>query len=125
MEEFVIDKEVLALVGKLLGNNYIMPQANSFLGELKSGIYPVTMKLDYYSVNDRFCNCSLECYWADLYETNAERIETLNSRVPAYLQGLCSQLEFKKYKVCVQYSKDLYKNSCTINFYKRREVADL
>lgn len=121
MEEFVIDKEVLALVGKLLGNNYIMPQANSFLGELKSGIYPVTMKLDFYQVNDRICNCELECYWADIYETNAERIEILNSRVPAYLQGVCSQLEFKKYKVCVSYSKDL-KNSCRINFYTRSEV---
>ena len=121
MEEFVIDKEVLALVGKLLGNNYIMPQANSFLGVLKSGIYPVTIKLDFYQVNDRICNCELECYWVDMYETNAERIEILNSRVHAYLQVLCSQLEFKKYKVCVGYSKDL-KNSCTINFYTRSEV---
>lgn len=124
MEEFVIDKEVLALVGKLLGNNYIMPEANSFLGKLKSGIYPVIMKLDFYEVNDRICNCELECYWADIYETKEERIEILNSRLPAYLQGICSQLEFKKYKVCVGYSKDL-KNSCTIKFYKRSEVADL
>lgn len=124
MDKFVIEKEVLALVGKLLGYNYIMPFANSFLGELKSGIYPVAMKLDYYEEPDKMRNCQLDCHWADLYETNAERIEILNSRVPAYLQGVVSQLEFHKFKVCVGYSKDL-KNSCTINFYKRSEVADL
>lgn len=124
MDKFVIEKEVLALVGKLLGNNYIMPYANSFLGKLKSGIYSVTMQLDYYEEPDKMRYCQLDCHWADLYETDAERIEILNSRVPAYLQGIVSQLEFKKFKVCVGYSRE-EKNSCNIIFYKRSEVADL
>lgn len=121
---FVIDTEILALIGKLLGNNYIKPRDNTFIGKFKSLDYSVVMELCYFNTPEEIHKVEVDCYWANLLDTNEERVKKRNNRIPAYLQGLCSQLEMKKYEICVEYGKQ-NSNSCTIKFYKKKRVDSL
>ena len=117
-DEFVIDKEIKQFICKLYNNKYFMPNQNSFLGRFDILAYPVVMEIFYYPMTNEVHDVELDCYWADLLETREDRIKFTNERLPAYLQGLCSQIKMKKYKMWVRYDDDV-PNSCTIKFYKK------